>query len=292
MSITSLPELPAEIQGQILQKAAGELLAAEYTPLMLVSRMAYNSVTYIAYKSITITKIGSFRAFLLFVKTKGISFIASRLRGLHLHVSFGSDAFTLWSELFASVIPSLVNLRYFEAWGSFGNPPQATAVRQALLLTLPNLPNLTYFGANTTILADNCSAPFRLFQSVTHLKRFNPDTPVESILHLLKSFPNLTHFMTPISSGAFSEKVTALAERLSHMKVIILACYGISHSYDSKPFLTRFPNLVFKDITQVFNRSDVPRFREIAEESGKDFWLLAEEELARRKGGPTFVSRK
>ncbi|KAH8806997.1 hypothetical protein DL96DRAFT_588330 [Flagelloscypha sp. PMI_526] len=145
------------------------------------------SVTYISYKTITITKTGNFRAFLLFVETKGISFFTSRLCGLHIHVSFGSDTLALWSKLFTSVIPNLGNLRYFEVWGSLGHSPQATSVRQALLLTLPKLSNLTYFAANTSIVADSSTAPFPLIQSVTHLKRFNQDTPLESTLHLLKS---------------------------------------------------------------------------------------------------------
>ncbi|KAH8824176.1 hypothetical protein DL96DRAFT_1613303 [Flagelloscypha sp. PMI_526] len=283
MSVTSLPELPAELQGKILQQAAQGLSVAESTFLMLVSRMAYDRVTYIAYKIISIITFNRFQAFLLLVETKGVAFIASRLRGLHVRVFLGADASALWKTLFTSVIPNLINLRYFEAWGNLGAGPQATSVQQALLFTLPTLANLTYFGANTSIFVDSSSANFPIFQSVTHLKRFNHTTPVESTLHMLKSFPNVTHFLTPISGDGFSGRVTALVERLSYLKVIILACYGSTQNDNPKPLLARFPNLVFRDIDEIFNHSDVPRFREIAGEGMNDVWSLAEKAIIQRR---------
>ncbi|KAH8806999.1 hypothetical protein DL96DRAFT_1822079 [Flagelloscypha sp. PMI_526] len=286
---TSLPDLPAELQGNIFLHAAQILPLAESRRLMLVSRVAYDRVTFITYKIINITSNRGFKAFVLLVKRRGVSFFAPRLHGLHVRGLFFSyrPEVVLWNKLMVSVIPNLFSLRYFEACGTVGLGLPATSLQMAVLLTLPTLSNLTYFGANTSILLDNPTTDFPLFPSVTHLKRFNPQTPVKATLHLLQSFPNLTHFMTPITRDGFSRTVTALVTRLSYLKVIVLSPYGnpdTADEYDPIPLLTRFPNIVFRETDEIFNRSDVARFREIAEESAKNVWLLAEDEIVRRQG--------
>ncbi|KAH8795214.1 hypothetical protein DL96DRAFT_1723336 [Flagelloscypha sp. PMI_526] len=209
---------------------------------MLISRLAYDRVTYITYRIISITSPAGFKTFVLLIKRKGVSFFAPRLHGLHVRslLCYYESEVAIWNKLMISDIPKLFNLRYFEVCGSVGLGLPATALQKAVLLAVPTLSNLTYFGANTSILSDSSTSDFPLFPSVTHLKRFNHQTPVKATLHLLQSFPNLTHFMTPITRGRISRTVTALVTQLSYLKVIVLAPYGAADEYDPIPQLVNF----------------------------------------------------
>ncbi|KAH8824017.1 hypothetical protein DL96DRAFT_1818716 [Flagelloscypha sp. PMI_526] len=284
MSLVSHPQLPAELQGRIIQEAAYLSSWGEKNDLMLVSHLAYDRVSYVVYRIIVITTFESFAQFLSFLEAKGIDFLASRLYALHVRMGHhDTKAQSLWSTLFTSFIPKLYNLQYLEVWGNFGESAAIADIRDSLLQAIPSLSNLTYFGANTLLLNDSATTNFPLFPGVTHLKRFKNDTPVQCTLHLVKSFPKLTHFMTPIPSHISLSQLSALAEPLSHLKVIILGSY---ESLDSEVLSTatkRFPNLVFQNTRLLFNSADLTNFREIAQAGDKNIWKLCEEEVLQRQ---------
>ncbi|KAH8806995.1 hypothetical protein DL96DRAFT_1629465 [Flagelloscypha sp. PMI_526] len=229
--------LPPELQGQILQQAAQAQSKAETLDWMLVSHMAYDR--------------------------KGTTFWASRLRGLCVRITYNSDpdalpTSPLWTKLFSDVIPHLANLQYFEGLGSPGRGAQRLAIGQTLVTSISTLPNLTYFAANNDVLPDSSTQDLPLFHSVTHLKRFNLHTVTLHILRFLRSFPNLTHFLTPISTFDL-EKMSSLAEKLSHLMVLALA-------------------------RRIYYKNDIPTFKEIAGNGSNDVWALCEEEILERSG--------
>ncbi|KAH8806996.1 hypothetical protein DL96DRAFT_1763264, partial [Flagelloscypha sp. PMI_526] len=151
MSLVSCPQLPPELQGRILQLAAHVSSGEEKNRLMLVSQLAYDRVSYIAYRTIGITNCQSFYQFFSSVERKGVSFFAARLRGLHIWVP-GSAAGMFWSTLFTSIIPELFNLNYLQVFGDLGYGPETAVVRQALHVAVRALPNLNYFVVSNSLL--------------------------------------------------------------------------------------------------------------------------------------------
>ncbi|KAH8822475.1 hypothetical protein DL96DRAFT_352674 [Flagelloscypha sp. PMI_526] len=283
MSLVSNPRIPPELQGRILQLAAHVSSWDEKIQLMLVSRIAYDrSVSYVAYKVIKITSVEGLHQFLSSAERNNISFFASRLHGLCIRVP-ESRSRILWSTFFIYIIPELSNLESLEMFGIMRDGPESAVVQHALLLAVQKLPNLTYFGVDTSIFPDNFNSDIPISYSVTHLKWFEPMGLLQSTLRFLKAFPNLTHFMTSMWSASSLSKIAPITEPLSHLTVVILAGARPLDSQLLSSLFKRFPNVVFRNFYELFKLSYVPRFAETTEAGDVSSWILCEEEVLQRQ---------
>ncbi|KAH8807027.1 hypothetical protein DL96DRAFT_1685981 [Flagelloscypha sp. PMI_526] len=288
MTSKLVPELPAELQGRILQEAAHISLEDETIHLLLVSRMAYDRVSYIAYKIFLIEELPQLRAFVSLIEAKGVTFLALRTQALFIDIRWeAADSLPLLHRIFASVISNLHSLKYLEVWAGHHGSPWIERLQKAVLGSWPSLSNLTYIATNKSFLENAQKAnKTPIFWSVTHLKRASLDSTPESHLQLLKSFPNVTHLMTAVdsSSSTFFRKASALATELSYLKVLVVGQQRITRNVERKNlFVKSFPNLVIQDDDKLFGRASEIRFKEIALEEGGDIWSLAEEEIELRK---------
>ncbi|KAH8833438.1 hypothetical protein DL96DRAFT_1586100 [Flagelloscypha sp. PMI_526] len=254
--------------------------------LMLVSGVAKSlkpvtkRVSRIAYRIISITCFENFEGFLLSVEKKEIHFFACRLHALHIRVFDPKDR-PLWSTLHTSIIPKLYNLQYLELLDDREVSPQVKDLR---LLAISSLSNLTYLGFGPGLVEDNTVAHFPLFPAVTHVKRFRFAYSLQTVSHLLNSFPSLSHLMTGYSQTDQFERILApLVQPLSHLKVIILGCYRDLDRHVPKSTFERFPNLVFRRMSELYGSSDAPRFIELARDDEKNIWKLCEEEVIQRR---------
>ncbi|KAH8831610.1 hypothetical protein DL96DRAFT_1706034 [Flagelloscypha sp. PMI_526] len=226
-NIHSLPDLPVELQGSILQFIALVSPGNYRIQLMLLSKVVYDwsvppfltwvaslvqsqptvfRVSYIQYDTVIIKDPKSFQSFLKVIESRDIAFLSARMRALFIKV-YDDATLPLWTVLWKNILPYLSEMQYLEIWDPFlhYSTEELQPVRSAVVPVLQLLPRLSYLGIHPHFFWRSSEISYVVLHSITHLKIFDTGTSLSSILSSLNSFPSLTHFMFPLEELETSE---------------------------------------------------------------------------------------
>ncbi|KAH8807003.1 hypothetical protein DL96DRAFT_1629475, partial [Flagelloscypha sp. PMI_526] len=263
-----LTDLPVELQGNIFQCAAAQFSSRARIDLMLVSKMAYEWVSYVHYDTIVIQSLDSFESFLW--NSTSITFLSTRVRAIAIKITVygGRTSPPCWIQFWCHLLPSLLRVQYLEIWDSFrAYTIEATQrIRNAVVPALKVLPVLSYLGIHSQFLWEQSTCHLVKLPSVTHLKLFRPMSSVASLPYL-RSFPSLTHLMVPLDSVV--EK--SFSEHLASLEVLIV---GVKD-----PGETEVPNVVPLKIDNIYFSSDIPTFKDFAAGNKNNVWRNAERDI-------------
>ncbi|KAH8807009.1 hypothetical protein DL96DRAFT_1685970 [Flagelloscypha sp. PMI_526] len=283
MSISEpFPLLPLELNQRILNETAQISSPSETIQLMLVSRMAYDRISYMFYQSIILTTPSSFEGLKFLVEMKGPSFFALRTRAVFVRMRPRTEHEAIdWNFLWNQLIPNLTKLNFLETW----SPTDKTnnSIKRAVLLALQSLPNLEHLALNAAFMLD----PFvpgslsiaNSCESITHLKWFDSRYPVAYFVEMIAFLPNLTHFLLPFLTQynmPQSEKLISLAEAFTHLKIFIVApsdCPDFDYELAS-----HYSNVVvMENPNQLFHmEGSLARFIETVGRDDNSVWQRAE----------------
>ncbi|KAH8807004.1 hypothetical protein DL96DRAFT_1685968 [Flagelloscypha sp. PMI_526] len=273
--IQSPADLPIELQGRILQYAALGSSGHTRIHLMLLSKMAHDWISYIHYDTIIIETPTAFQSFLNVADARGILFLSVRVHALFIKVNY-PDSLPLWKILLTDILPSLSRMQYLQIWDPYA---MDQLIRAALIPALQALPRLSYLGIHPSFLWENNGPSYVVLPSITHLKIFDTMRPLTSLLSSIKSFPSLTHFMFPWDDFTKAGNEVGLAEALTSLKVLLIG----KSQYKGEFPVGRFANVVVRSVDDIFQDSDLDRFKEVAADDGVNVWRLAEIEISGRQ---------
>ncbi|KAH8834589.1 hypothetical protein DL96DRAFT_1581015 [Flagelloscypha sp. PMI_526] len=289
--MSSMPQVPPEIVETILQTAARSLPTTQHTSLMLVSKLAYMSVSKITYSTIIIVSPLQFSNLSELLKSEGSQVFASSVRALCVWIEPRQPSVD-FSHLWTIILPSLPNVSHVSTWYSSWTPalPWEPAILtqvmqevEALFKAIMSRPRLEHLRLDFRL---NAMLPMAKSYvscgNITHLTLVRFDQISAS---LLTPFVNVSHLLLLTcgdwTTAEFSDRIHAVLQILPSLKVVIL-WDGTNANISNRELPNYDPRIVY-DIKRGWGPDyTIQQFGKVAYGYADNFWVQAEQIVRER----------
>ncbi|KAH8825883.1 hypothetical protein DL96DRAFT_1817319 [Flagelloscypha sp. PMI_526] len=299
--MSTVVPLPEELQLCILSFAARDTHAkqTDLTQYLLVSKSAYESISFYAYHTISIAHDGQVAPFLEFIESKPSSFFALRTRGLFLQFGWEERdrawSLAAWETLWRTFIPKLTNLQYLHADEFYPMPSSTMKLAFSALQTLAVLRSFfLVWTLHDFLLTTKPSASSwpGAFISITHLQLSNDRDSgifenVDKRISLLRQFKHLTHLMFTIYESYEADSAVQIIKAFTSLQVIVLFIPNLLDMPLGKEELSdavegEKSNAIIIESSQSY-RDRLRHFKEVAYGFEGNIWVQIEQELAAKR---------
>ncbi|KAH8825926.1 hypothetical protein DL96DRAFT_1610260 [Flagelloscypha sp. PMI_526] len=305
--MSRIPRLPDELQLHALRLASRHIWAhpTDIARYVLVSKSAYESISFELYHTISITEYRSIAPLAEVLQSKPPSFFALRTRGLFLRFGRGKDGragwLAAWETLWGSLIPMLTTLQYLYA-DDLSTTDLPVSIMKSTLNAVHTLTGLRHFFLGQAFTRYLFSQKFLdiswggAFTSITHLQLYPFDNyglsfnlmpgNVRQEIQLLRRFKSLTHLMFVVHKDGEISSAVQIIESFLSLTVIVIVTDSEDISWPKLKELRtaggKESNMVEMEIWQAYDLSP-GRFKEVTYECEGHVWERAEEKLAARR---------